>query len=66
MFPWKETEHDQYRNENTIILYKDWLKSSLADIITAVDFFFDQWNPSTAAPMEKECESWGGGTMLKK
>ena len=31
--------------------YEVWRKSSLADIISVVDDFFDQWDPHTTTPM---------------
>ena len=32
---------------------KSELKSSYDDVISAVDEFFDQWDPSTATPMKE-------------
>ena len=31
-------------------------ESSYYDIISAVDDFFDQWNPNTATPIEKNSQ----------
>ena len=40
-------------------MYKDGLKSSYDDLVSAVDIF-DQWNPSTATLMEEVCGLQGG------
>ena len=37
----------------------EWLKTSYDDVISAVDDFFEQWNPSTATPIEEECVPQG-------
>ncbi len=41
------------------ILYKGWLKSSYEEIISAVDDFFDQWDPNTVTLMQEVCEPQG-------
>ena len=38
-----------------VCMYKDWLKNSYHDVISAIDDFIDQWNPSTATLMEEVC-----------
>ena len=43
---------------------KSELKSSLANIISAVDEFFEQWDPSTGTQMEEVC-GLQKGTMMK-
>ena len=45
-------------------IYKGRLKNSYYDIISAVDNFFDQWNPSTSTPMLEVC-GLQGRLMLK-
>ena len=38
-------------------MYASGIESLLADVISAVDDFFDQWNPSTATLIEEVCGS---------
>ena len=48
--------------------FKKWVvenESSQADIISAVDQFFDQQDPSTATPMEEVWELCGKMNLIK-
>ena len=37
------------------LTYKGGLKSSYDEVISAVDDFFDQWDPRTMTPIEEVC-----------
>ena len=39
--------------------YESGPKSSYGDVIAVVDDFFDQWDPSSATPLEDVCELLG-------
>ena len=46
-------ESSEFLKNKLFLLYKGGLKISYGDIISNVDEVFDQWDPSSATPMEE-------------